>query len=115
MKEFFQLMKRFVPPYKKYVIWALVLNLLSAILNIFSFSLIAPILQILFKVDKDVYEFIPWDTVTISTKDLLINNFYYYVSAMIQANGASFTLMILGLFLVVMTFLKHFAISHRQL
>ena len=108
MKEFFQLMKRFVPPYKKYVIWALVLNLLSAILNIFSFSLIAPILQILFKVDKDVYEFIPWDTVTISTKDLLINNFYYYVSAMIQANGASFTLMILGLFLVVMTFFKTF-------
>ncbi|EXZ91106.1 ABC transporter family protein [Bacteroides fragilis str. J38-1] len=101
-------MKRFVPPYKKYVIWALVLNLLSAILNIFSFSLIAPILQILFKVDKDVYEFIPWDTVTISTKDLLINNFYYYVSAMIQANGASFTLMILGLFLVVMTFFKTF-------
>ena len=108
MKEFFQLMKRFVPPYKKYVIWALVLNLLSAILNIFSFSFIAPILQILFKVDKDVYEFIPWDTVTISTKDLLINNFYYYVSAMIQANGASFTLMILGLFLVVMTFFKTF-------
>ena len=108
MKEFFQLMKRFVPPYKKYVIWALVLNLLSAILNIFSFSLIAPILQILFKVDKDVYEFIPWDTVTISTKDFLINNFYYYVSAMIQANGASFTLMILGLFLVVMTFFKTF-------
>lgn len=108
MKEFFQLMKRFVPPYKKYVIWALVLNLLSAILNIFSFSLIAPILQILFKVDKDVYEFIPWDTVTISTKDLLINNFYYYVSAMIQTNGASFTLMILGLFLVVMTFFKTF-------
>lgn len=86
----------------------MVLNLLSAILNIFSFSLIAPILQILFKVDKDVYEFIPWDTVTISTKDLLINNFYYYVSAMIQANGASFTLMILGLFLVVMTFFKTF-------
>ena len=108
MNEFFHLMKRFVPPYKKYVIWALVLNLLSAILNIFSFSLIAPILQILFKVDKDVYEFIPWDTVTISTKDLLINNFYYYVSAMIQANGASFTLMILGLFLVVMTFFKTF-------
>ena len=108
MKEFFQLMRRFVPPYKKYVIWALILNLFSAILNIFSFSLIAPILQILFKVDKDVYEFIPWDTASISTKDLLINNFYYYVSDMIQINGASFTLMLLGLFLVVMTFFKTF-------
>ena len=108
MKEFFQLMRRFVPPYKKYVIWALILNLFSAILNIFSFSLIAPILQILFKVDKDVYEFIPWDTASISTKDLLIINFYYYVSDMIQINGASFTLMLLGLFLVVMTFFKTF-------
>ena len=108
MKEFFQLMRRFVPPYKKYVIWALILNLFSAILNIFSFSLIAPILQILFKVDKDVYEFIQWDTASISTKDLLINNFYYYVSDMIQINGASFTLMLLGLFLVVMTFFKTF-------
>ena len=108
MKEFFQLMRRFVPPYKKYVIWALILNLFSAILNIFSFSLIAPILQILFKVDKDVYEFIPWDTASISTKDILINNFYYYVSDMIQINGASFTLMLLGLFLVVMTFFKTF-------
>ena len=108
MKEFFQLMRRFVPPYKKYVIWALILNLFSAILNIFSFSLIAPILQILFKVDKDVYEFIPWDTASNSTKDLLINNFYYYVSDMIQINGASFTLMLLGLFLVVMTFFKTF-------
>ncbi len=108
MKEFFQLMRRFVPPYKKYVIWALILNLFSAILNIFSFSLIAPILQILFKVDKDVYEFIAWDTASISTKDLLINNFYYYVSDMIQINGASFTLMLLGLFLVVMTFFKTF-------
>ena len=108
MKEFFQLMRRFVPPYKKYVIWALILNLFSAILNIFSFSLIAPILQILFKVDKDVYEFIPWDTASISTKDLLINNFYYNVSDMIQINGASFTLMLLGLFLVVMTFFKTF-------
>ena len=108
MKNFVSLQEIIIIFYKKYVIWALVLNLLSAIRNIFSFSLIAPILQILFKVDKDVYEFIPWDTVTISTKDLLINNFYYYVSAMIQANGASFTLMILGLFLVVMTFFKTF-------
>ena len=108
MKEFLRLLRRFVPPYKKYLIGALFLNLLSAILNIFSFSLIAPILQILFKVDKDVYEFIPWDTASISTKDLLINNFYYYVSDMIQINGASFTLMLLGLFLVVMTFFKTF-------
>ena len=61
MKEFFRLLRRFVPPYKKYLIWALFLNLLSAILNIFSFALIIPILQILFKMDTKTYEFIPWD------------------------------------------------------
>ena len=83
MKEFFRLLRRFVPPYKKYLIWALFLNLLSAILNIFSFALIIPILQILFKMDTKTYEFIPWDAAGINMKDIAVNNFYYYVTEMI--------------------------------
>ena len=59
MKEFIQLLRRFVPPYKKYLIGAMWLNLLSAILNIFSFALIIPILQILFEMDSTTYQFIP--------------------------------------------------------
>ena len=95
MKEFFRLLRRFVPPYKKYLIWALFLNLLSAILNIFSFALIIPILQILFKMDTKTYEFIPWDAAGINMKDIAVNNFYYYVTEMIASQGGSLTLLIL--------------------
>jgi len=108
MKEFFQLLRRFVPPYKKYLIGALFLNLLSALLNIFSFTLIIPILQILFKMDSKVYEFIPWNAVGLGMKQILVNNFYYYVSQMIISQGASITLLILGIFLAVMTLFKTF-------
>lgn len=106
MKEFFQLMRRFVPPYKKYVIWALALNLLSAVLNIFSFLALVPILQILFKMDKNVYTFIPWDSGAIGLKEIVINNAYYYITKMIEVNGASMTLLFLALFLTFMTLLK---------
>lgn len=109
MKEFFQLLRRFVPPYRKNLIGALFLNLLSAILNIFSFTLIIPILQILFRMDTKVYEYMPWDTAGVGMKELVINNFYYYVSDMIASQGASLTLLILGVFLAVMTLLKTFA------
>ena len=109
MKEFFRLLRRFVPPYKKYLIWALFLNLLSAILNIFSFALIIPILQILFKMDTKTYEFIPWDAVGLNMKDIAVNNFYYYVTEMIASQGGSLTLLILGVFLAVMTLLKAFS------
>ncbi len=105
MKEFFQLMRRFVAPYKKYLGWAILLNILSAVLNVFSFTLIIPILQILFKMDNKVYEFIPWDSGA-SLKEIGVNNFYYYVTQMIQTNGASLTLLFLGLFLAFMTLLK---------
>ena len=105
MKEFFQLMRRFVAPYKKYLGWAILLNILSAVLNVFSFTLIIPILQILFKMDNKVYEIIPWDSGA-SLKEIGVNNFYYYVTQMIQTNGASLTLLFLGLFLAFMTLLK---------
>ena len=109
MKEFLRLLRRFVPPYKKYLIGALFLNLLSAILNIFSFALIIPILQILFKMDTKTYEFIPWDAVGVNLKDIAVNNFYYYVTELIASQGGSLTLLILGVFLAVMTLLKAFS------
>ena len=106
MKEFFQLMRRFVSPYKTFLGWAVFLNLLSAVFNIFSFTLLIPILQILFKMDNKVYEFIPWDAAGEGLKDIAVNNFYYYVTRMIEINGPSLTLLFLGLFLAFMTLLK---------
>lgn len=105
MKEFWQLMKRYVAPYKKYLAGAVVLNVFSAIFNIFSFTLIIPILQILFKMDTTVYEFIPWDS-GMPVKDIIVNNAYWYVTGLIDRLGGSMTLFILGIFLAVMTLLK---------
>ena len=73
MKDFFKLLKRYASPYKGYMAWSILLNILSAVFNIFSFTLIIPILQILFGLDTTVYEFIPWDS-DMSVKDLVINN-----------------------------------------
>ncbi len=106
MKEFIRVLKRFVSPYKKYLVLTIVFNFLSAILNIFSFSLIIPILQILFKMSNDTYTFIPWDAADVGMKEIVTNNFYYYVTSLIEKFGPSTTLLILGLFLAVMTFLK---------
>ena len=106
MKEFIQILRRFVPPYKRYLILHVVFNLLSAILNIFSFALIVPILQILFKMNEATYSFIPWDSPNVSLDDIAINNFYYYINSLIETQGASTTLLLLGLFLSFMTFLK---------
>ena len=99
-------MKRFVAPYRLYLVGAVILNILSAVFNIFSFTLIIPILQILFKMDNTVYEFIPWDTPDMGFKDLAVNNAYFYVTQLIDKFGGSLTLLILGLFLGVMTALK---------
>ena len=105
MKEFIQVLRRFVPPYKKYLFLHVVFNILSAVLNIFSFMLIVPILQILFKMQEATYSYIPWGSEG-SFKDIAINNFYYYVTQLIETHGASITLLLLGLFLAFMTFLK---------
>lgn len=95
MKEFLQLMRRFVSPYKKYIGWAILLNILSAVFNVFSFTLLIPILDILFKTGENnkVYEYMEWGTA--GFKDVAINNFYYYVSQMIQDNGPT-TALIFG-------------------
>ena len=106
MKEFLQLMRRFVSPYKKYIGWAVLLNILSAVFNVFSFTLLIPILDILFKTGENnkVYEYMEWGTA--GFKDVAINNFYYYVSQMIQDNGPTTALIFLGLFLALMTLFK---------
>lgn len=112
MKDFLRILRRFVPPYKRYLVGNILFNILSAILNLFSFALIIPILQILFKMDKGVYTYMPvivdwanWDSVK-ALPEIWKNNFFWFVSDLIEREGASFTLIILGIFLVVMTFLK---------
>lgn len=106
MKEFFNLLTRFVSPYKRFVVWAIILNVLSAVFNVFSFSLLIPILNILFKTDggNKVYTFMEWGSAPL--KDTAVNNFYYYVSKLIEIYGSSTTLLWLGLFLAGMTLLK---------
>ena len=108
MKEFFKVLKRYIPPYKKSLILSLIFTFASAILNVFSFMIIIPILQILFKItDTTDAEFIPWSEANMDNiKDIALNNGNYYLNAFIESNGASMTLMLLGIFLIVMTLLK---------
>ena len=87
MKDFWKVLKRFAAPYKKYLAGSIVLNLFSAVFNIFSFALLIPILNILFKMDTKVYEFIPWNGMP--DKEQLMNNFYFYVSQLIERWGGS--------------------------
>lgn len=106
MKEFIQLMRRFVSPYKKYIGWAILLNILSAVFNVFSFTILIPILNILFKTgaNDQVYHFMEWGSG--SLKDVAMNNFYYYVTELIATRGPVMTLVFMGLFLAFMTLLK---------
>ena len=106
MKEFWQLMRRFVAPYKKYIGWAVVLNVLSAVFNVFSFTLLIPILNILFKTSdgEKVYQFMEWGSAGL--KEVAVNNFYYGVTCLIASYGPVTTLLFLGLFLGFMTLLK---------
>lgn len=106
MKEFFQVLRRFVPPYKKYLVLTVVFNILSAILNIFSFLAIMPILKILFKIDTTDQHPVLLSLGSGDIKEVLTNNMNYYVYQMIDTLGASTTLLVIGLFLAVMTFLK---------
>lgn len=106
MKEFLKVLANYVLPYKRYLIGSLLFNLLSAILNVFSFMSIIPMLQMLFGIEKANYNFIPWDTAGESLKNILVNNFYYYTTVLINQYGASTTLLLIGLFLAFTTFLK---------
>ena len=104
MKQFWKVLKRFAAPYKGYLGGSVILNLFSAIFNIFSFALLIPILNILFKLDTTVYEFVPWNG--LPDKDQLMNNMYWYISQMIGKWGGSNTLLILGCIFGVVTLLK---------
>lgn len=114
MKEFLQVLRRFVPPYKRHLILSIVFNILSAILNIFSFATIIPILQILFKTGEteQATALMAWGSG--SLKEVMGNNANYYVGMMIEAIGATTTLLVIGLLLSFATFLKtgaHFLAS----
>lgn len=108
MKEFFKVLKRYIPPYKKYLILSFVFTFLSAILNVFSFMVIIPILEILFKMKETAKtDFIPWEQMNMeNAQDVLMNNGNYILSSIIENYGASMTLLFLGLFLIFMTLLK---------
>ena len=106
MKEFLQVLRRFVPPYKKYLALSVLFNILSAVLNIFSFAALIPILQILFKTEKVVVatRLMSWNEASI--KDVVSNNADFYVQQLANEWGTSTTLLVIGLLLAVMTFLK---------
>lgn len=104
MKDFIKILRRFVPPYKKYLILNIIFNILAAFLTLFSFALVIPILEMLFQVKEVHYEYMAMGTG--SLKDVIVNNFYYYVQQTIVDLGQSNTLAILAVLLVLMTLLK---------
>jgi ATP-binding cassette, subfamily B, bacterial MsbA len=106
MKEFLQILRRFIPPYKKYLALTVIFNILSAVLNIFSFAALIPILQILFRTDGTgtATQLMPWSLDNI--KEVLANNADYYVTQLIGNVGPTTTLLLIGLFLAFATFLK---------
>ncbi len=105
MKDFLKMMRQYATPYKGYLAGSVVLNILSAVFNIFSFAILVPLLNILFKVDDTVYSFIPWDSEA-SFKDKVIGNFYFYVSDFAGTHGAVTTLFLLAGVMILFTALK---------
>ena len=106
MKEFLQVLRRFVPPYKRYLAWSVFFNVLSAILNVFSFATLIPMLSILFKTDGGAKATALMPVTMGNLKESLMNNMDYYVSQLISTWGATTTLLIIGLVLAFMTLLK---------
>lgn len=104
MKEFFKILRRFVPPYKKYLALNILFNILAAFLTLFSFALVIPILEMLFQVKEAHYEYMALGTD--SLKEVVVNNFYYYIQEAIAQFGQSTTLALLAAALVLMTLLK---------
>ena len=106
MKEFLQVLRRFVPPYKKYLALSVAFNILSAILNIFSFAALIPILNILFNTGdaETATQYIAWGSA--SAREVVTNNANFFVQQLIGEMGATTTLLVIGLFLAFMTFLK---------
>lgn len=107
MKEFFQIMGKYFARYKKYIVSALGVNILSSVLNLFSFAAIIPILNILFKAESNVYSFIPltWENINDAT-DVLLNDLNYYAQVMVVEYGPATTMLLLGVALSITTFFK---------
>lgn len=105
LKQFLSIMSRFLRPYRRYLAWSVVLNFVSQWLNVFSFVVLIPILNILFKIDTTVYEYKEWTWSTLN-KELIVNNAYAWVQDLINIHGAFLTLVIMGIALIVMTGLK---------
>jgi subfamily B ATP-binding cassette protein MsbA len=105
LKQFFSVMARYLRPYRKYLGWSVVLNFLSQWMNVFSFAVLIPILNILFKIDTQVYTYKEWTWDTLD-KDIVVNNAYAWVQELIAAYGAFMTLVYMGLALIIMTGLK---------
>ena len=114
MKDIFMLIRRFIAPYYKgYLSLAVLFNILSALLNLVAFALVMPILNILFQIEERVTTYIPFSSLDLTTqtgwsqmKEVVTNNFGYFVSQLTRAEGASYTLIILGVYLVLMTLLR---------
>jgi len=106
MKEFLRILRRFVPPYKRYLALSVVFNILSAVLNIFSFAALIPILQILFQTGdaEAATGYMAWDWGNV--QEVLMNNLNFYVNGLISDYGPTTTLLLIGLFLAFTTFLK---------
>lgn len=104
MNQFFGMLRRFVPPYKKNLILSIFFNILSAVLTVFSFAIIIPILEMLFQIKSATYVYMSMDQG--SMKDVAINNFYYWTQEAITNWGPATTLALLGALLVGMTGLK---------
>ncbi|MBO7279803.1 MAG: ABC transporter ATP-binding protein [Bacteroidaceae bacterium] len=108
MREFIKVLRRYIPPYKKYLVMSFVFTFLSAILNVFSFMVIIPILEILFKMkEAAVVDFIPWSEASFDNiQEVVMNNANYFLNHLIEVHGSSLTLLYLGFFLIFMTLLK---------
>ena len=107
LKQFLSIMSRYLRPYRKFLAWSVVLNFLSQWMNVFSFMVLIPILNILFKIDQAVYTYKPIDWSHVQKEDL-VNNAYAWIQEMIANNGAFMTLVIMGVALIVMTGIKTF-------
>ncbi|MDD2284269.1 MAG: ABC transporter ATP-binding protein [Paludibacter sp.] len=108
MHKIISIFKRFLPPYKKYVVWSLIFNFLATIFSLFSFAALIPVLQILFGIKKLNVVYMPWswDDSLLSLVDATKNNFSFYLNLAIQNSGVELTLLFIGLFLIVMTAFK---------
>ncbi len=105
MRDFIKTIRTYVMPYKGKFIWSVVLTIFSAIFNIFSFALIIPILQILFGLNTETYNYVYWESAA-NAKEFVMGNMYYYVTVLISEVGPSLTLMWLGLFMLTVTLIK---------